>query len=275
MSNITEVENPVTGDMILLCKGEVTGVFLNEIPEDKQRTYKGSKPGSTFTPKFRPVIVIGETRLSLGQRENDRIQGKKKGGGDKDYVPVTRGAEVSCIVEKTEYNGKTYYNTAPSKITVIKQGEDTPQGGGGQSNTKQGSGGYSPRDNSGMEAGHCINAAYCLLNYKVSDNEEVVEFAKKLHDITASLKKTYKESHPNMSDYDVGASVGHAVLNACRILTKTKIGEVESYAQSILDEVSTPVLAYIKGEDPTPKAEEETSTETTTDQDDWDDDIPF
>ena len=102
-----------------------------------------------------------------------------------------------------------------------------------------------PYDVKGVEVGHAINGAYRLLTAAKAKNPlEVIETAKKVHDITVKLKGEYQIS-TGLSKGKAGAASGHAVLNACGIAKS--IEEVEALANSILKDVTAPITDYVNG----------------------------
>lgn len=160
------------------------------------------------------------------------------------------------------------------------------------------------KDNSGMETGHALNGALNLRRSGLT-MPPVVEIAKVVHDVTKHLKLDAAQDPANkgMSDYDLGAMVGHAVLNATRDIQVGEndnpeeiTGKLLAYARGLMSEVVPGVSAYVKGEnlaaaanstpDPKlePKDEPQQATQTVTDNGhidmsppdvDFDDDIPF
>lgn len=172
-----------------------------------------------------------------------------------------------------------------------------------------GKGGGFKKDNSGMETGHALNGALNLRRNGLT-MPPVVEIAKVVHDVTKHLKLDAAQDPANkgMSDYDLGAMVGHAVLNATRDIQVGEddnpeeiTGKLLAYARGLMSEVVPGVSAYVKGEagsggersevaqaqsDPKlePKKEEE-SLKAKADENgrvnmappevDFDDDIPF
>lgn len=160
------------------------------------------------------------------------------------------------------------------------------------------------KDNSGMETGHALNGALNLRRSGLT-MPPVVEVAKVVHDVTKHLKLDAAQDPANkgMSDYDLGAMVGHAVLNATRDIQVGEndnpeeiTGKLLAYARGLMSEVVPGVSAYVKGEslagaanstpDPKlePKDEPQQTTQTVTDNGhidmsppdvDFDDDIPF
>lgn len=121
-----------------------------------------------------------------------------------------------------------------------------------------GSKGGFKKDNSGMETGHALNGALNLRRSGLTI-PPVVEVAKVVHDVTKHLKLDAANNPANkgMSDYDLGAMVGHAVLNATRDI---QVGENDNpeeitakllaYARGLMSEVVPGVSAYVKGEQP-------------------------
>lgn len=101
----------------------------------------------------------------------------------------------------------------------------------------------------GVETGHSINALQILLDrgFKVDDPLGV---AKTLHVVTIELKKEYAQA-TNRTEEEVGASVGNAVLNACRrIDKKTKVDDfaaaITTEAKNVLTNLAEPLYNWIK-----------------------------
>lgn len=121
-----------------------------------------------------------------------------------------------------------------------------------------GSKGGFKKDNSGMETGHALNGALNLRRSGLTI-PPVVEVAKVVHDVTKHLKLDAANDPANkgMSDYDLGAMVGHAVLNATRDIQVGEndnpeeiTGKLLAYARGLMSEVVPGVSAYVKGEQP-------------------------
>lgn len=101
----------------------------------------------------------------------------------------------------------------------------------------------------GVETGHSINALQIILDrgFRVDDPLGV---AKTLHVVTIELKKEYAQT-TNRTEEEVGASVGNAVLNACRrIDKKTKVDDfaaaITTEAKSVLTNLAEPLYNWIK-----------------------------
>jgi hypothetical protein len=137
----------------------------------------------------------------------------------------------------------------------------------------------------GVEVGHAVNGAFYLTKHKKLN---VVEEAKKVAEVTQKIKQEYSEKNPDLSDYDAGASVGHAVLNACKIIgsvTSKSIEDLEELSNKVLDTLIEPVTDFIKEskKDKTAEKKEETKQQEETPEkdssdentDDFEDDIPF
>lgn len=129
-----------------------------------------------------------------------------------------------------------------------------PKGQGGS--TSGGSKGSFKKDNSGMETGHALNGALNLRRAGLTI-PPVAEVAKVVHDVTKHLKQDAAQAPENkgMSDYDIGAMVGHAVLNATRDVQVGENDNPEEITQKLLDysrelmaTVVPAVSAYVKGE---------------------------
>ncbi|ARB11513.1 hypothetical protein CB7_39 [Pectobacterium phage vB_PatM_CB7] len=170
-----------------------------------------------------------------------------------------------------------------------------------------GSKGGFKKDNPGVETGHALNGALNLRRSGLTV-PPVVEVAKVVHDVTKHLKLDAANDPANkgMSDYDLGAMVGHAVLNATRDIQVGEndnpeeiTGKLLAYARGFMSEVVPGVSAYVKGEqpsggntvqtaqsqtapDPQPKVETPQAPvvnnghiDMTPETMDWDDDVPF
>lgn len=221
-------------------------------------------------------------------------------------VKDENGTEVSVILSKDQIGqvqvGGRLAGQRAEDGTVSGFKAYGPKGSGG---TGAGSFKGGKKDNSGMETGHALNGALNLRRNGLTI-PPVVEVAKVVHDVTKHLKHEAAESPANkgMSDYDLGAMVGHAVLNATRDIQVGEndnpeeiTGKLLAYARGLMSEVVPGVSAYVKGEQTTsgqvsqepkaPKPETKVENQQTpavnenghidmTPEDvDFDDDIPF
>jgi hypothetical protein len=107
----------------------------------------------------------------------------------------------------------------------------------------------------GVRVGHCLNGAfeYLLSNGIDFDYEKggiTVKYAKMVNEATETVRTTYAARNSGMSDYDVGAASGHAVLNACRIIPETPEAEFKdaliTTANALLDNIVPAITEYIK-----------------------------
>lgn len=277
---IEKHKDPKTRKEYLLATGVVEGVFFNELKQKK--TYAG--PNGPWTPTHSINLIVDGHRIGLGLTEKTSLRAKDV---DDQYQDVVKGAEVSVVVEEgTEYKGTMQYNSRSSQITVITPAPVQQAQQSGKPN-------FTPqkRDNSGVETGHALNGGLNLVRGNMFDGD-VVEAAKFVHTLTIQLKEEYAQKNPEMSEYDVGAMVGHAVLNATR--DASKVEEVEYFSRDLLDQIVPQVSAFVKGgktekTEPKPakkptqrkntekKVEEKEVQESDTDNfdPDLDDDIPF
>ena len=245
MAIVEEVDRR-TKRTTLFCEGTVTAVYLNKLQSIK--TYAGQK-GKAWTPTHSVNIVVDGDKISLGL--TDKPDNLRVKNADDQYVDFGKGLEITVqVAEGEEYNGKPQYSARLSDICVIG-GDILPETkqikeSGGQSSTYSGK----PKDNTGMQVGHALNVAFDFHGHTTLKG--AIETAKAIHDLTVSMKADYKAAHPEMSDYDVGAAVGHAVQNAAKCV-KAKGGEVdeiEAIALSILHSIVPQMTAYVKGEAP-------------------------
>jgi hypothetical protein len=119
----------------------------------------------------------------------------------------------------------------------------------GSSSSGSKSAGSFKKDNSGVETGHAVNGALNL--HRNGFQGGIVELAKVVHDTTVALKakERAKDQNKGLSDYDIGAAVGHAVLNATRDVTPNEmdLGEkLTTYAEGLLERVVPDITAYVK-----------------------------
>ncbi len=123
-------------------------------------------------------------------------------------------------------------------IWKAEQGDKSTESGGKKQWVK--------KDYSGVEIGHAINGGLLRGKHSLKDISKILELSKNVHDVTVQLKAEYKIKYPDMSDYDLGAMVGHAVLNSCRIGGVE--GTIKKNAMIIIDEIVPEITAYVRGE---------------------------
>jgi hypothetical protein len=270
-----KVNNPMTGEDIEMFVGKIDKVFIKKL--DKTDNY-GKTHRCALAVDDGTWITLGNLKEKEdGTQPTLRVEDKQA----KKWVTIGDGTEIRLPITR---NGQ-YINAKASGIVVTKLVE--PTGTFGQSNQNNASqshtgastgtsGGYK-KDMSGMETGHAINCALEITGGKPKDMEELNDLAKQLHDITLEVK-AYRKSQlgDGASDYEVGASAGHATIAACKMLTKTKVGEVKGLATRILEGVVPVVQAHVKGEAIKPESPtmEEVVNQVENDSPE-DDDLPF
>lgn len=174
-------------------------------------------------------------------------------------VKDENGNEVSVVLNKeqiaqVQVGGRLAGQRAEDgTITAFKA--YGPKGSGGTSGSVGGSKSGFKKDNSGMETGHALNGALNLRRSGLTI-PPVAEVAKVVHDVTKYLKADAANDPTNkgMSDYDLGAMVGHAILNATRDIQVGEndnpeeiTGKLLAYARDLLSTVVPPVSDYVKG----------------------------
>lgn len=227
-------------------------------------------------------IGLGDVKL---HPEHENLQVKQ----DDNWITIERGVEVTMDVKLSEYNGKTYYNSSKGKINVLStegvQAAAPKAGKGAEGAPAKQS--FKKRDTVGIETGHAVNGALELIRGGVKG--DAFELAGVVQSATVTLKaEVAKERGVDVTDYDLGASVGHAILNACRDHSRddVTIDEIIEAAREVLA-LSDKVAAAIRGgAEPAPAAEKPKTVrkpkETVKAPDpepeppmDFDDDIPF
>lgn len=174
-------------------------------------------------------------------------------------VKDENGNEVSVVLNKeqiaqVQVGGRLAGQRAEDgTITAFKA--YGPKGSGGTSGSVGGSKSGFKKDNSGMETGHALNGALNLRRSGLTI-PAVAEVAKVVHDVTKQLKQEAAgyPSSKGMSEYDLGAMAGHAILNATR---DVEVGDNDhpevisakllEYARDLLTSVVPPVSDYVKG----------------------------
>lgn len=231
-------------------------------------------------------IGLGDVKL---HPEHENLQVKQ----DDNWITIERGVEVTMDVKLNEWQGKTYYQSSKGKIFVVStEGVQAPAPKGGKGGdsapAKQP---FKKRDTVGIETGHAVNGALELIRGGVKG--DAFELAGVVQSATVTLKaEVAKERGVDVTDYDLGASVGHAILNACRDHSRddVTIDEIIEAAREVLA-LSDKVAAAIRGgaapaAEPSPVTEKPKTTrkpkETVKAPDpepepsvDFDDDIPF
>lgn len=238
---ITVEKDRRTRKETIICEGTVTGVFID--PLKTVKSYSSPK-GQNWTPTHNINIVVDGDRIGLGMTDKpDNLRVKNV---EDNYVDFGKGLEITVVVEEAgEYNGKTQYRGKLSDVCVVGGELVTTRQQEPKQNTPSAYQGK-PRDTSGMEVGHALNVAFDFLGHSTMKGS--IECAKTVHDITQTLKAAYGAAHPDLSAYDVGAAVGHAIQNAAKF-AKTKGQSIDTIAETattILDKIVPAVTEHVK-----------------------------
>lgn len=172
--------------------------------------------------------------------------------------------------------------------------------------------GYKPKVNIGQTVGHACNGAVNLVGYKTT-LKKMIEAGEFIYDTTQEVKEIYQTQHPDLSDYEVGATVGQAIHVAANIVREKKKdhSELKQITLDILSSMHTALKEYIEAsieaknakitesveaapektqeekvveseveaeEEAAPEVEEEVQTEAAAEaqaEDDLDDDLPW
>lgn len=230
---------------------DASGARPNEnFNPDRPQQPQGNKPagnagGKGGTKVFGEIISI-ENGVAQVKTEDGLVGPVVLGSNE---ASVTVGGRLTAMVDNTGniLSGFKAYGPAGSN-------------GGGTKGGKSFS-----KDNSGMETGHAINGALNMVRNGFGAGPVVL--AKLVHDVTIELKasEAKEERNKGLSDYDIGASTGHAVLNATRDIqydggkTLEQVAEdLKAMALDLLTNVVPDVLAYVKEKGPKAGAPVET-----------------
>lgn len=300
--SVINTETDRKGKTVTYATGIVDYVKLDKFAEQKTFVWDGK----TIISTHRASLVLKAkgakqdekgTWISLGDIElKEGYENLQVKDGD-EWITIEKGVEVSIDIDKVDTKGdKTYYNTKKSRITVLStegvQKSAKPSGKNSEGTGAKQS--YKKRDNVGIETGHAVNGALELLRNGVKG--DAFELAGMVQSATVTLKaEVATERGVDVTDYDLGASVGHAILNACKDHSgkAVTIEDLIESAREVLT-LSDKVAAAIRGngasepkkeepkkEDKKEPKKEEPKQEPTPPQDpedpgmDFDDDIPF
>lgn len=236
---IVEQKDPRTRKTFLEASGVVSAVYLNQLKNPK--TYDGGK-GQSWTPTHSVSIVVDGDKISLGLFEpTDKRPNPTAKDAEDNWHPLAKGAEVSIVVTRGEdYNDKPQYSAFSSDVLIL-----TPAPAEAANTAGSPSGApYQKKDMTGVKVGHAINIALNVLG--LAEADEIIAAAKEANDLTEKLRAEYKEKNPSLSDYDLGASVGQAVLSASSYVES--VAEIEAYARQTLDVIAPAVTEYVKAQ---------------------------
>lgn len=209
-------------------------------------------------------IANGPDRFDNTHRKSAKVDGVwySFGGAKSAKWNVKDGAEFkelgvgSEIAFKAEQSGDFWNAKGLMAINIVAPTASQQNQGG----TQQSSGYQAkPRNDTGIQLGHSVNGAMnFLITWGVeASNENIISYGKKVHSTTEKLKKEHKEANPEMSDYDASASVGNAILNACKLVGTEADFEQGVYeiAKDLLENVVKPLGEFIRS----PKQESKAS----------------
>ena len=251
---ITRAIDPVTDEEIVMISGTIDRIIIKEA----EKTSKNLEYGITHTAS----LLIGGTYInyiSLGIKEG-REPNIAINQGTKDspkWVQIQETDEVKVIVTEKVVGDKTYYSAKRTGIKLLKKNA-TPGQQSQQSATHNTSQVKAKFNSAGIQLGHSVNGAMnFLITWGVEgSNENIVSYGKKVHGVTEKLKKEHKDSNPDMSDYDASASVGNAILNACKLVGTEQDFEQGVYeiAKDLLENVVKPLGEFIRSPNEEAKA---------------------
>ncbi len=268
MAIVEEVDRR-TKRTTLLCEGTVTAVYVNKLSNVK--TYTGQQ-GKSWTPTHSVNIVVDGDRVSMGL--TDKPDNLRVKNADDKYVDFGKGLEITLPVEKgEEYNGKPQYTARLSDVCVVGGEAVVEQATKAASQPAAYSG--KPKDTTGIQVGHALNIAFDLIDYK--GMKDALAVAQDVHTLTLKLKAEYAAEHPKMSEYDVGACVGHAVSNGAKFAKAkgdTSVEQIEKAAKAILSQIVPAMDSYVRNGLKTQPEAQEAPQEEDAVQDSVQDEVP-
>lgn len=291
--SVIKTETDRKGKTVTYATGIVDFVKLDKFDEPKTFHWDGKAIVSTHRASL--AIKAKDAKpedkgiwIGLGDIEiKEGFDDLRVKNGD-DWVTIEKGVEVSIDIDKVDQRGdKTYYNTKKSRITVIS----TEGVKAAASKTSKGSESapakpsFKKRDTVGIETGHAVNGALELIRGGVKG--DAFELAGVVQSATVTLKaEVAKERGVDVSDYDLGASVGHAILNACRDHSRSDVtvDELIEAAREVLLLSDKVASAIRNGGAVPPEVEKPKTTRKSKESNpapapepavDFDDDIPF
>lgn len=244
---ITRAIDPITDKEIVMISGPIDRIIIKEA----EKTSKNLEYGITHTAS----LLIGGTYInyiSLGIKEG-REPNIAINQGTKDspkWVQIQETDEVKVIVTEKVVGDKTYYSAKRTGIKLLKKNATPDQQS--QQSTGSNSQPKAKFDATGVSVGHSFNGSRSFITTWGLEptNENLISYAKKVHNATEKLKAEYAASNPTMSAYDAGAAVGNSILNAC-VLVGTDVDfedGVYNLAKDFLHNVVPEILKHVKGE---------------------------
>ena len=218
--------------MVKMVQGVIQRISIKPIANGPDR----------FDNNFRKSFQIDDVWYSMGGAKTDKWNVKM----GNDFKVLGVGSEVAF---KAEQSGD-FWNGKSLMVLNLVEGNEAKPAQQQSSDTAKGSYTPKPRNDTGIQLGHSVNGAMnFLITWGVEGcNENIVSYGKKVHGATEKLKKEHKEANPEMSDYDASASVGNAILNACKLVgTETDFEQgVYEIAKDLLENVVKPLGEFIR-----------------------------
>lgn len=207
---IKTVTNPVDDSEMTLVEGVIEQLSVKELTNDKfDNTHKfGIRIGDDWVNNVNVKTKEGmqpQIRINTGSKVSPK------------WESVDVGDTVRIIVTPSEYNGKTYYNSATSKIKLLEKGQGAPaqqstgkpQPTGGSSNT------YAKKDDTPIVAGNARTAASAwMARFDGVDMKETIKF---FAEVSHKARIAVKSDNPDMSDFEVGVAVGQGTVIAAQL----------------------------------------------------------
>ena len=217
--------------MVKLVQGVIQRISIKPIQNGPDR----------FENNFRRSFQVDDVWYSMGGCKADKWNVKI--GNDFKVLGVG-----STVAFKAEQSGD-FWNGKSLMVLELVEGSDAKPAQQTSSGDKPA---YTPkpRNDTGIQLGHSVNGAMnFLITWGVeASNENIISHGKKVHGATEKLKKEHKEANPEMSDYDASASVGNAILNACKLVgTETDFEQgIYDIAKDLLENVVKPLGEFIR-----------------------------
>ena len=251
---ITRAIDPITDKEIVMISGPVERIIIKEA----ERTAKNLEYGVTHIASlFLSGVWVNYISLGIKEGREPNIAINQGTKDSPKWVQIQETDEVKVIVTEKVVGDKTYYSAKRTGIKLLKKNA-TPGQQSQQSATHNTSQVKAKFNSAGIQLGHSVNGAMnFLITWGVEgSNENIVSYGKKVHGVTEKLKKEHKEANPDMSDYDASASVGNAILNACKLVGTEQDFEQGVYeiAKDLLENVVKPLGEFIRSPNEEAKA---------------------
>lgn len=238
---IKVVEDQINGGTVTMVEGVIQQISFRELENDRfQNTHRaGVKIDDVWVNNINLKTKEGfepSLRINAGDRSSPN------------WVNVEQGDEVRIIVKPSEWNGKTYYNAGVSGIRLIKKGSGAPQQ---QSNSNSGAGAkttFKKRDNTGVVAG---NARTASANWAARFGGNIEDYLEMFVGLADTWRKQYAEDNGELDDFEVGVTVGQAVLAASQLAEEK---DFDVFIAHYLDTVVPKSISLVKNGVETPKA---------------------